>query len=253
MVNSMREPDGTRPRPDDLLIEGDEGGQIFAAISVHQDLADVGDRFHEAFDILGGYVLARRRNDQIFLSVRDLQEPIGIDFADEHRVEATGIYLRNTEDEASLTLGHNFNFRRESGQQLRNYRIRYEERELELVQFHGTHRLGPATIELLKPFVNLAFAEGLAFDWYWSDATATTEIPSGAQPAHTPGTSGVVVTNPKLLTQFGGDSFTLNRARYTRHRLAGPEQQPDALAQLIRSFLDDARRAGDERSARSVW
>ena len=103
---------------------------------------------------------------------------VGIDFADEHRVEATGIYLRNTEDEASLTLGHNFNFRRESGQQLRNYRIRYEERELELVQFHGTHKLGPATIELLKPFVNLAFAEGLAFDWYWSDATATTEIPS---------------------------------------------------------------------------
>ena len=79
---------------------------------------------------------------------------VGIDFADEHRVEATGIYLRNTEDETSLTLGHNFNFRLESGQQLRNYDIRYEERELELVQFHGTHRLGPATIELSKPFVD---------------------------------------------------------------------------------------------------
>lgn len=106
---------------------------------------------------------------------------VGIDFAEEHRVEATGIYLRNTEDEASLTVGHNFNFRRESGAQLRNYRIRYEERELELVQFHGAHTLGPATIELLKPFVNLGFAEGLGFDWYYSDATATTDIPSEVQ------------------------------------------------------------------------
>ena len=103
---------------------------------------------------------------------------VGIDFAEEHRIEATGIYLRNTEDEASLTLGHNFNFQRESGQQLRNYRIRYEERELELVQLHGSHVLGPATIEMLKPLVNLGFAEGLGFDWYYSDATATTDVPS---------------------------------------------------------------------------
>ena len=58
---------------------------------------------------------------------------VGIDFAEEHRVEATGIYLRNTEDEASLTLGHNFNFQRANGDRLRNYRYRYEERELELV------------------------------------------------------------------------------------------------------------------------
>lgn len=106
---------------------------------------------------------------------------VGIEFADEHSVEATGIFLRNTEDEASLTLGHNFNFRRESGQQLRNYRIRYEERELELVQLHGSHTLGLATLDLLGRYVNLGFAEGLKFDWYWSDATATTDIPSEVQ------------------------------------------------------------------------
>src|SRR5262249_13107576 len=54
----------------------------------------------------------------------------------------------------------------------------------------------------------------------------TANIPSGAQPLHTPGSSGVVVTNPKLVMQFGGSGFSLNNARYTRHRLAGPEQQP---------------------------
>ncbi len=103
---------------------------------------------------------------------------VGIDFAGEHRIEATGIYLRNTEDEASLTLGHNFNFRRENGDRLRNYRIRYEQRELELFQLHGSHTIGPATIDLFDRWFNLGFAEDLTVDWYYSDATARTDIPS---------------------------------------------------------------------------
>jgi pimeloyl-ACP methyl ester carboxylesterase len=64
----------------------------------------------------------------------------------------------------------------------------------------------------------------------------TVNIPSGAQPANTPGTSGVTVTNPKLLTQFGGGLFSLNNARYTRHFLAGPPQQPDAILVLVPGF-----------------
>ncbi len=64
----------------------------------------------------------------------------------------------------------------------------------------------------------------------------TFDIPSGAAPPNTPGTAGVVVGNPKLLTQFGGGSFTLNQARYTRHRQAGPYQQPDAVLVLVPGF-----------------
>lgn len=101
---------------------------------------------------------------------------LGIDFADEHRVEATGIFLRNTEDEASLTLGQNFNFQRASGDRLRNYRIRFEERELELIQFRGSHTVGAATIDILGDW--LGFAEDVGVDWYYSDAKATTDIPS---------------------------------------------------------------------------
>jgi TonB-dependent receptor len=107
---------------------------------------------------------------------------IGIEFAGEHRVEATGIFLRNTEDEASLTLGHNFNFRREAGARLRNYRIRFEERELELYQVHGSHRLGNATGELLERlhlgWLNPGFARDLGAEWYYSEAKARTDIPS---------------------------------------------------------------------------
>jgi pimeloyl-ACP methyl ester carboxylesterase len=66
-------------------------------------------------------------------------------------------------------------------------------------------------------------------------AQETIDIPSAAAPAHTPGSSGVVVTNPKLLTQFGS-TFSLNNARYTRHHLAGPAQQPDAILILVPGF-----------------
>ncbi len=64
----------------------------------------------------------------------------------------------------------------------------------------------------------------------------TVEIPSAADAAETPGSPGVVVTNPKLLAQFGGGAFSLNRARYTRHALAGPPQQPQAILVVVPGF-----------------
>jgi len=64
---------------------------------------------------------------------------------------------------------------------------------------------------------------------------ATLSIPSGAAPPNTPGTAGVTVTNPKLLTQFGGGSFSLNNATYTRFRRDGAPQA-DAILILIPGF-----------------
>ncbi len=135
---------------------------------------------------------------------------VGIEFADEHKVEATGIYLRNTEDEASLTLGHNFNFRRDTGNRLRNYRIRYEERELELVQFRGSHTVGAATIDLLGDW--LGFAEGVGVDWYYSDAKATTDIPSeilfSAQDVIDPVSGDLISTSLRSSLSAGEYRFT---------------------------------------------
>ena len=106
---------------------------------------------------------------------------LGIDYADEHQVQATGLFLRNTDDEASLTLGNNSNFAQSSGVRQRSYGIRYEERELEVLQFHGRHTLGPETLELLDFVPMLSSLEGLNVDWFYSDATATTDIPSEVQ------------------------------------------------------------------------
>lgn len=105
----------------------------------------------------------------------------GLEYGEEHTLEATGMYLRNSEDEASLSTGHNFNFRRADGQQLRTYRLRFEERDLELVQFRGSHTFGEDTAALLGDlgeFLHFALTEDLNYSWYYSDATARTDIPT---------------------------------------------------------------------------
>ncbi len=66
-------------------------------------------------------------------------------------------------------------------------------------------------------------------------ATVVT-IPSTAEPAETPGTSGVVVTNPNLITQFGGAGFDLNTATYTRWRARGGPDTPEAIVILVAGF-----------------
>ena len=67
----------------------------------------------------------------------------------------------------------------------------------------------------------------------------TFDIPSRAAPAETPGSPGVVVSNPKLITQFGAQP-NLNNARYTRFQLDDSGTQPDAILILVPGFLGGA-------------
>ncbi len=64
----------------------------------------------------------------------------------------------------------------------------------------------------------------------------TVDIPSAATPPHTPGSTGVVVTNPKLLAEFGSATFSLNNARYTRHFLTSAVGAPDVILILVPGF-----------------
>jgi TonB-dependent receptor len=102
----------------------------------------------------------------------------GLGFTRDHNVKVTGLYLRNTDDEASLTQRNNFNFRRDQGAQLRDYHVRFEERDLELLQVNGTHTLGDDTVEVIGGWLDQPLLKDLQFSWYYSDATATTEIPN---------------------------------------------------------------------------
>ncbi|MEZ5498003.1 MAG: TonB-dependent receptor plug domain-containing protein [Steroidobacteraceae bacterium] len=103
---------------------------------------------------------------------------LGLEFTREHKLIATGLYLRNTEDEASLVTGNNFNFQRDSGDQFRNYKIRYEERDLRLYQLRGSHELGEDTLALIGNPGWLSFARDMQLDWYYSKARARTDIPN---------------------------------------------------------------------------
>ena len=67
-------------------------------------------------------------------------------------------------------------------------------------------------------------------------AQSTETRTSPVTPADTPGTAGVTVTNPKLITQFGGASFSLNNVTWTRWRLNGPAIPPDAVLVNVPGF-----------------
>jgi len=64
----------------------------------------------------------------------------------------------------------------------------------------------------------------------------TFNLRSPAQPAQSPGSPGVTVSNPSLITQFGGSDVSLNNARFTRFRLAPTATQPDAVLIVIPGF-----------------
>jgi pimeloyl-ACP methyl ester carboxylesterase len=66
-------------------------------------------------------------------------------------------------------------------------------------------------------------------------AFATVDIASAAEPADTPGSPGVVVTNAKLLAQFG-ETADLNFARYTRFHFDDAGDRPDAVLILVPGF-----------------
>ncbi len=69
---------------------------------------------------------------------------------------------------------------------------------------------------------------------------STTTVQSPAKAAQTPGTAGVVVSNPKIITQLGSNA-DLNQARYTRYALADQDnQKPDAILVAIPGTLGSA-------------
>jgi outer membrane receptor protein involved in Fe transport len=106
----------------------------------------------------------------------------GARYADDHEITVSNIFLRNTEDDAALGTGYNNTFALADGRQLRNYRLRWEERDLDVFQVAGRHTLGDWTREFAERsglgFLPLGALEGLSFRWYYSDSDAETDIPN---------------------------------------------------------------------------
>ncbi|MBO1254446.1 TonB-dependent receptor [Alteromonas sp. 5E99-2] len=94
----------------------------------------------------------------------------------EHTIESKNFFIRNTDDETFLSDEYNDTSGFSSGNGFRNYRGVFEQRELEIYQLSGRHQLGDDTLDLLG--LGDSFLTGLELNWFYSDSTATTEIPN---------------------------------------------------------------------------
>jgi len=102
----------------------------------------------------------------------------GIRFTDDHEISTTTLFIRNTDDEVAVINFFNENREKSDGIGFRDERIKFEEREMIVNQIKGTHYLGEATRELV-PWMPLDWIpETFQVDWYYSNATAKTDIPN---------------------------------------------------------------------------
>jgi len=106
---------------------------------------------------------------------------LGLKFTEDHEIETTTLWLRNTDDETAVTDFFNENREKSDGLGWRNYRFQFEEREMLTNQVRGSHFLGDATRDRLPGFVNSLInwaSTETEITWFWSDSEAQTEIPN---------------------------------------------------------------------------
>lgn len=115
----------------------------------------------------------------------------GLRLNEDHSLETTSLYLRNTDDKTSVTDSYDNDQPVGGDISDRQFRIRYEQRELVVNQIRGEHTFGELSREQLG-WDQLAFAEGLSFNWFYSDSESTTEIPNevAVQTRHVEGPNG---------------------------------------------------------------
>src|SRR5690606_20232646 len=82
--------------------------------------------------------------------------------------------LKNDEDDASISRGFDNNV--QFPDQRVTYATRLEQRELELTQISGSHAFRDTP--MLTSFLEKRGWDGLEVDWFYSDSTATTDIPT---------------------------------------------------------------------------
>ena len=106
---------------------------------------------------------------------------LGLVYGEDHEVSTTSLYLRNTDDRTAIRDFFNENRRRSDGLGFREYRIKFEERDVTVNQIKGTHRLGEFTRNLLPEFIRDAIdllPRDFEVSWFYSDSEGGTSIPN---------------------------------------------------------------------------
>jgi hypothetical protein len=105
----------------------------------------------------------------------------GVNFLDDHEISFLGMFLRNTEDEVTVSeaclLGQ-FNDCGTTQTRERLQDIRFEQRDLEVFQLSGEHRLGEDTFDRFGFLRFLDFMQDSEISWFFTDSTAETNLPN---------------------------------------------------------------------------
>ncbi len=154
----------------------------------------VGENFTLGFLMTGDYDRSTKSDESITRTYTDPEQEFsektrtvenvsitatgnfGVRWGDEHEISSKNIFLRNTDDEVSIKNIYNTTASFGSGQGSRNYGYLYEQRELTINQITGSHRLGYETKEKFG-FVD-SFLDEMELNWFFSDSTSETNIPS---------------------------------------------------------------------------
>ena len=106
---------------------------------------------------------------------------LGLKFTADHEIETTTLWLRNTDDETEVNDFFNENRQRSDGLGFRDYRIKFEEREMLTNQVSGSHYLGDDTRDRLPDFLSglISFLPiETNISWFYSESEARTGIPN---------------------------------------------------------------------------
>lgn len=132
---------------------------------------------------------------------------MGLRFIEEHEIEVSHYVLQNDEDEASISRGFDSNY--VFPDQKISYVTRLEQRELEVTQISGSHTFFDTPF--VTSFLDKRGWGGLDFDWFFSESTATTDIPNEsrfqASALFDPSTGEEISTQLLATTSSGQLSF----------------------------------------------
>jgi outer membrane receptor for ferrienterochelin and colicin len=124
-----------------------------------------------------------RRIDTVVESTRSVNLAgtlnFGLGFTEDHEVTTTTLFLRNTDDETAVQDFFNENREVPDGLGWRNYRLKFEERNMRTNQIRGTHYLGDATRDIMPRLFDRDWIPvETQITWFYSDSDAETDIPN---------------------------------------------------------------------------
>lgn len=105
---------------------------------------------------------------------------LSLNYQDRHSIATNTYLLQDEEDQASIVLGYNPDFQQSSGLQRKVNVSRLEKRELFVNQLIGEHNFAPSDLDFLTIPGLLNVIDSVDVRWFYSDASATTEVPNAS-------------------------------------------------------------------------